>query len=44
MLSWLVILQGLMMSAPVHYTAQQYGGGTNFQHPQHQDNMETEIM
>ena len=36
-----------MMSAPVHYTAQQYGGETNIQHLQHlqqQDNMETEIM
>ena len=39
-----VILQGLMMSAPVHqqfptYPAQQYGGPGH-----HQDNMETEIM
>ena len=35
-----------MMSAPVHYTAQQYGGGTNLGHlqQQQQDNMETEIM
>ena len=31
-----LLLQGLMMSAPVHYSAQQY--------LQPQDNMETEIM
>jgi len=35
--------QGLMMSAPVHYSAQQYGGeGRTYLQPQ--DNMETEIM
>ena len=31
--------QALLGSAPVHYTAQQYGGQTY-----HQDNIETEIM
>merc|ERR1712087_705396 len=35
--------QGLM-SAPVHCSAQQYGGQTYHQQQHHQDNMETEIM